>query len=82
MQGSNVGWLGQQPALNSLSYRGFSCVKFLLCIKHFIIKGEEEAGMSEDHDESGLSSADPLLGVQAKKPKDFQVFINLVDFCK
>ncbi|KAL3877683.1 hypothetical protein ACJMK2_035352, partial [Sinanodonta woodiana] len=32
--------------------------------------------------ESTPTSADPLLGVQAKKPKDFQVFINLVDFCR
>ncbi|XP_052262779.1 DNA-dependent protein kinase catalytic subunit-like isoform X1 [Dreissena polymorpha] len=27
------------------------------------------------------TSADPLHGVQARKPKDFQIFINLVDFC-
>ncbi|KAK6170524.1 hypothetical protein SNE40_018898 [Patella caerulea] len=27
-------------------------------------------------------SADPTVGVQATKPKDFQVFINLVDFCR
>lgn len=47
-----------------------------------IIQGEEGSVDLEDIDESGLSSADPLLGVQAKKPKDFQVFINLVDFCK
>ena len=40
-----------------------------------LLQVEEEPGGSEDPDESGLSSADPLLGVQAKKPKDFQIFI-------
>lgn len=27
-------------------------------------------------------SADPVLGVLARKPQDFQIFINIVDFCK
>ncbi|KAH3862877.1 hypothetical protein DPMN_025852 [Dreissena polymorpha] len=31
--------------------------------------------------EDASTSADPLHGVQARKPKDFQIFINLVDFC-
>ena len=27
-------------------------------------------------------STDPIFGLQATKPKDFVVFINLVDFCR
>ncbi|XP_035828316.1 DNA-dependent protein kinase catalytic subunit [Aplysia californica] len=33
-------------------------------------------------EEREVLSADPTYGVIAKKPKDFYVFINLVDFCK
>ena len=43
---------------------------------------QEEASTSTAEEELGLSSADPLQGVQAKRPRDFQIFINLVDFCK
>ncbi|KAL4240201.1 hypothetical protein ACF0H5_000995 [Mactra antiquata] len=44
---------------------------------------EAEAGPStESNVDTGLTGADPLLGVQASRPKDFQIFINLVDFCK
>ncbi|XP_071796803.1 DNA-dependent protein kinase catalytic subunit-like [Asterias amurensis] len=37
---------------------------------------------SVDSDVSEYSSSDPLHGLQASKPKDFQIFINLVDFCR
>ena len=36
----------------------------------------------EDGEERELLSADPTYGVIAKKPKDFHIFINLVDFCQ
>ncbi|XP_041364232.1 DNA-dependent protein kinase catalytic subunit-like [Gigantopelta aegis] len=37
-------------------------------------------GIAEDQGQ-GLS-ADPIHGIQPAKPKDFQVLINLVDFCR
>ncbi|XP_076445486.1 DNA-dependent protein kinase catalytic subunit-like [Babylonia areolata] len=46
-------------------------------------------GGEEDETEAGGSggdkenlSADPVSGVEANRPMDFQVFINLVDFCR
>ncbi|XP_052761107.1 DNA-dependent protein kinase catalytic subunit-like isoform X2 [Mya arenaria] len=39
---------------------------------------DEGSGVTEDAEET---SADPLHGVQARRPRDFQIFINLVDFC-
>ncbi|KAK3580733.1 hypothetical protein CHS0354_005741 [Potamilus streckersoni] len=47
-----------------------------------LIDQKQEISEVDDEMESTSMSADPLQGVQAKKPKDFQVFINLVDFCR
>ena len=40
-----------------------------------------EATGSGDKDKDSLS-ADPVSGVEANRPMDFHVFINLVDFCR
>ncbi|XP_061175418.1 DNA-dependent protein kinase catalytic subunit-like [Saccostrea echinata] len=41
---------------------------------------QQQEGSSAD-DPQDVSS-DPLHGMQPSKPKDFQIFINLVDFCR
>lgn len=43
-------------------------------------EGEEEA-MDKTLDDIAVSS-DPVIGLKAQKPKDFEIFINLVDFTK
>ncbi|PIK41531.1 putative DNA-dependent protein kinase catalytic subunit [Apostichopus japonicus] len=46
-------------------------------------EGEIQGEVSNaDTNTSLLSSSDPVLGLQAAKPRDFQIFINLVDFCR
>ncbi|XP_022110985.1 DNA-dependent protein kinase catalytic subunit-like isoform X2 [Acanthaster planci] len=35
-----------------------------------------------DSDSTEDASSDPLHGLHATKPKDFQIFVNLVDFCR
>ncbi|GFO12449.1 DNA-dependent protein kinase catalytic subunit, partial [Plakobranchus ocellatus] len=45
------------------------------------IADENDQALETTEEEENLS-ADPTYGVIAKRPKDFQVFINLVDFCK
>ncbi|RUS72684.1 hypothetical protein EGW08_019554 [Elysia chlorotica] len=45
------------------------------------VTDENDPGVETKEEESALS-ADPTYGVIAKRPKDFQIFINLVDFCK
>ncbi|XP_076075287.1 DNA-dependent protein kinase catalytic subunit-like [Mytilus galloprovincialis] len=37
---------------------------------------------NSDDDDTNEASADPIHGVQANRPKDFQILINLVDFCR
>lgn len=44
--------------------------------------GAAPSTSTDTTDSNGDATADPLSGIQAKKPKDFQVFINLVDFCR
>lgn len=29
-----------------------------------------------------MSMSDPVVGLQPKVPKDFQIFINLIEFCR
>ncbi|GFR68841.1 DNA-dependent protein kinase catalytic subunit [Elysia marginata] len=45
------------------------------------VADQNDSGMEIEEDDQSVS-ADPTSGVIAKRPKDFQVFINLVDFCK
>ncbi|XP_064600499.1 DNA-dependent protein kinase catalytic subunit-like [Liolophura sinensis] len=44
----------------------------------------EESGMTSEADQptAELTTADPLSGIHANKPKDFQLFINLVEFSR
>ncbi|KAK7506702.1 hypothetical protein BaRGS_00002177 [Batillaria attramentaria] len=46
-----------------------------------ILKGGEAKGDGGGGEMEPLS-ADPIHGVEANRPMDFQVFINLVDFCR
>ena len=59
-----------------------SGVKILLYfdVIYRILEGPSISDVNPD--ELGVASADPLLGQQANKPKDHQVFIYLVDFCR
>ncbi|XP_069123844.1 DNA-dependent protein kinase catalytic subunit-like [Argopecten irradians] len=45
-------------------------------------ESEDVAGTSGEKSEEGGTTGDPTQGVQPNRPKDHQVFINLVDFCR
>ena len=51
----------------------------------FILSAQDnlDASTSSDQSESSIEAfSDPVHGLHASKPKDFVVFINLVDFCR
>ena len=41
-----------------------------------------EAGPSSPTHKEQVSLSDPVAGLQPKVPKDFLIFINLIEFCK
>ncbi|BFZ03143.1 hypothetical protein BsWGS_06182 [Bradybaena similaris] len=64
--------------------------ELMTAILKVLSKLDFEATVPTETDEDGFEateekenlSADPVFGVTAKRPKDFQVFINIVDFCR
>ena len=51
----------------------------------FILSAQDnlDASTSSDQSESPTEAfSDPVHGLHASKPKDFVIFINLVDFCR
>ena len=51
----------------------------------FILSAQDnlDASTSSDQSESSIEAfSDPVHGLHASKPKDFVIFINLVDFCR
>ena len=45
-------------------------------------EGEEEGGGGSSSGEDPVITSDPVLGRQPAVPKDFQIFINLVELAK
>ncbi|CAF3651048.1 unnamed protein product [Rotaria socialis] len=37
---------------------------------------------TEDENDDGTTTTDPVFGMKPMKPKDFEIFYNLVDFCQ
>ena len=77
---------------NCLHWCSFSCfssylIHILFEYYFFTIenklKQEDDEGASDTLQESmSAITADPVYGLQASKPSDFVIFINLVDFCR
>ncbi len=36
----------------------------------------------QDENDDGTTTTDPIFGMKPVKPKDFEIFYNLVDFCQ
>jgi hypothetical protein len=51
----------------------------ILCLKE---EDAGETGADGDSKKDVTLMADLVSGVEANRPMDFQVFINLVDFCR
>ena len=75
------------PFLDTLWY----CTQWKLIYKSsivectFILSAQDnlDASTSSDQSESSTEAfSDPVHGLHASKPKDFVIFINLVDFCR
>ena len=59
-----------------------SCYISFHFVSYFFMWSQASTSGGVTSDLEGSTSSDPLEGLQPTKPKDFQVFINLVDFTK
>lgn len=48
------------------------------CILHII----DRLDLNVEKEESEVATSDPVFGLKPVKEKDFQIFYNLVDFCR